>query len=91
MLNLKINETQRIANIRNVYGSAGDNAVNNKTAAKKKDNVSISPEALELLQSQQLNDADKTKKIEELKSAVSSGTYHVDAGKIADKLLPFIL
>ncbi|MEK0313760.1 flagellar biosynthesis anti-sigma factor FlgM [Cohnella sp. 56] len=88
---MKINETQRIANIRSVYANSGDHAVSGKPAAKKKDNVSISPEALELLQSQQMSEADKTKKIEQLKSAVSSGTYHVDAGKIADKLLPFIL
>lgn len=88
---MKINETQRIANIRSAYTSAGEPVASGKLSAKKKDNVSISPEALELLQSQQLSEADKAKKIETLKSAVSSGTYHVDAGKIADRLLPFIL
>ena len=51
---------------------------------KKKDELVISSEAKALHGSQ------STDRIEKLKSAVASGTYYVDAGKIAEKLLPFL-
>lgn len=35
------------------------------------------------------SDADRVKKIQELKQQVASGTYRVDADKIAEKLLPY--
>ncbi|MCD9022302.1 flagellar biosynthesis anti-sigma factor FlgM [Cohnella silvisoli] len=86
---MKINESQRIANLQKSYGKykgAGEGA----ESLRKKDQVSISSEAQELLQSQQATDAERIQKIEELKNSVSAGTYYVDAGKIAEKLLPFI-
>ncbi|MNU10776.1 Anti-sigma-28 factor, FlgM [compost metagenome] len=51
----------------------------------KKDEVQISAEAKEMLSSVQNSD-----KIEELKEAVSNGTYQVDARKLAEKIWPFV-
>jgi negative regulator of flagellin synthesis FlgM len=87
---MKINDAQRLANIQKLYGNYKGAAEGNSSSVKKKDEVSISSEALELHQSQQVTSAERTQKIEELKNSVSAGTYYVDAGKIAEKLLPFI-
>lgn len=58
----------------------------------KKDGVEISDEALKLLESRpQGADSARTRRIAELKEAVSTGTYHVEAGKVAEKLLPRLL
>ena len=34
--------------------------------------------------------AERAQRIGELKQSVSTGTYHVDAGKIAEKLWPYL-
>ncbi|AVF20122.1 flagellar biosynthesis anti-sigma factor FlgM [Paenibacillus larvae] len=52
-----------------------------------KDEVQILAEAKELLDARE---PERQKRIEELKQAVSAGTYQVDARKLAEKLLPFI-
>jgi len=54
---------------------------------KKKDQVEISNEAKELLGVQGTASSEK---IEALKKSVQSGTYHVDARKLADKIYPFL-
>ncbi|SHE11365.1 anti-sigma28 factor FlgM [Chlamydia abortus] len=93
---MKINDIQRIGAI-NPY-QRNQNAHAQIQAGKKgkqKDEVQISPEAKELLSSRteqsspEVSEARK-KKVEDLKNAVSTGTYHVDAGKIAEKLYPYI-
>lgn len=50
---------------------------------KRKDKVEISSEAKQLL------GASNEAKVQQLKSEVASGTYYVEAGKIAEKLLPY--
>lgn len=50
----------------------------------------ISSEAQELLEAQGSNDTARLQKIQELKMSVSTGTYHVEAGQIAEKLLPYL-
>lgn len=50
---------------------------------KRRDQVEISSEAKQLL------GASNESKIQRLKNEVSSGTYYVEAGKIAEKLLPY--
>lgn len=61
-------------------------------AGAKKDGVEISDEALKLLESRpQGTDAARAERIAELKEAVSTGTYRVEAGKVAEKLLPYLL
>lgn len=92
---MKINEPSRISGV-NPYlkQQEGKVAGTGKEKAKRKDQLEISPEAKEL---QELQAAAKSKtdsarlaKVEELKQQVSTGTYHVDSGKIAEKLLPYL-
>lgn len=88
---MKINESGRLTSI-NKYRS-NVNARDTKasgTGSKTKDDVQISPEAMELLEAQRSGDASRTQRIEELKSSVQAGTYHVDAQRIAEKLFPFL-
>ncbi|GIP35594.1 flagellar biosynthesis anti-sigma factor FlgM [Paenibacillus sp. J2TS4] len=93
---MKINDIQRIGAInpyqRNQHSYA---QVQANKKGKQKDEVQISPEAKELLSSRaasshaEVNES-REKKIEDLKQAVSTGTYHIEAGKIAEKLYPYI-
>ncbi|MNF09875.1 Anti-sigma-28 factor, FlgM [compost metagenome] len=57
----------------------------------RKDEVSISDEAIQLLQAQNTgkNDPERALKIDNLKQQVSAGTYQVDASKLAEKLAPY--
>jgi negative regulator of flagellin synthesis FlgM len=83
---MKINDTQRIAAM-NTYRKSNDEKMAQAEGKKlkKKDEVNISPEAKELL------GASASKHhIEELKQSYLTGTYHVEANKIAEKLLPYI-
>jgi|HigsolmetaAR203D_1030402.scaffolds.fasta_scaffold00453_5 negative regulator of flagellin synthesis FlgM len=51
-----------------------------------RDEVRISSEAKGLLEAGQA----RAERIQELKRSIESGTYHVDARKIAEKLLPYL-
>ncbi|MEF3305160.1 flagellar biosynthesis anti-sigma factor FlgM [Paenibacillus sp. GYB003] len=57
---------------------------------KQKDEVQISAEAQELLVAKGTDAELRSKKLQELQQSVRSGTYHVDAGKIAEKLWPYL-
>ena len=60
---------------------------------KTKDEVLISDEAKKLLNSQKAarpNTANSPQRVEALKQAVTTGTYHVEANHIAEKLLPYL-
>lgn len=89
---MKINETGRIGAM-NSYQRQVDSQrqeVNNK--AKRKDEVSISAEAKELLRAgeeMQMNGSERAQRIAELKEQVSSGTYRVETGKLVEKLIPY--
>ena len=89
---MKINENGRIGAV-NPYKKTGD-AASAQAAGKKgkaKDQVEISAEAKELLgASGSVRTEEQNLRIESLKNSVSSGTYHVDAKKIAEKLLPYL-
>ncbi len=89
---MKINDVNRIGSVnpyRNNTPSGNTTAV---TGKGKKDQVQISEEALKLLENQATATVDpvRMKKIEQLKEAVSTGTYNVDANHIVDKLLPYL-
>ncbi|MBA2942412.1 flagellar biosynthesis anti-sigma factor FlgM [Paenibacillus sp. CGMCC 1.16610] len=87
---MKINETGRISGT-NPYrkNEMRTNSIGGKQ--RQTDQVQISEEAKELLDAQQSSEASmKSEKIQLLKQHVSSGTYHVDAKKIAEKLLPYL-
>ncbi|WP_192896624.1 flagellar biosynthesis anti-sigma factor FlgM [Cohnella sp. AR92] len=86
---MKINQTQRVG-LYQAYQQAAEARPDQAVGKKRKDEVQISAEAKELLGAQG-TEAARAEKIEALKQEVSSGTYHVDAGVIAEKLLPFII
>lgn len=86
---MKINETGRIGAINNYQRQAETHRLEDRKA-KRKDEVSISDTAKELLKAQQGGlDPVRAQRIEDLKSQVSAGTYRVDADKVAEKLVPF--
>ena len=86
---MKINEIQRIGAInqyRNQHSKAGQSE-----GKGKRDEVHISSEAQQLLDAQaQAAAEERGQRIEELKQSVSSGSYYVEANKIAEKLLPYL-
>lgn len=86
---MKINEPGRINAVNSYQKQHGQriDAVNKK---KQVDQVQISTEAKELQSINQMLSPERTEKVDVLKQQVQSGTYHVEAGKIAEKLLPFI-
>ena len=87
---MKINETGRIGGV-NPYQRNIDTRDNHVDKRKfQKDQVSISSEAKEMLEADiQVHDPKRAERIQELKGAVSSGTYHVESGKLAEKLAPY--
>ncbi|MDR6553611.1 flagellar biosynthesis anti-sigma factor FlgM [Paenibacillus qinlingensis] len=88
---MKINDNGRIGAV-NSYKKTGDASYTQALGkkGKAKDQVEISAEAKELLGAQGIRTEEQSVRIEQLKSSVASGTYHVDAGKIAAKLLPYL-
>ncbi|MCL6601875.1 MAG: flagellar biosynthesis anti-sigma factor FlgM [Paenibacillus sp.] len=88
---MKINETGRINAINPYQRNAESQRQEQMKKSTRKDEVSISTEAMKLLQAQNSGkvDAERTLKIEELKQQVSAGTYQVDASKLAEKLAPY--
>ncbi|MDF2837335.1 MAG: anti-sigma-28 factor, FlgM [Paenibacillus sp.] len=86
---MKINESNRIGGT-NPYSKQADFRAESAKKAKQKDEVQISAEAKEMLTTSKLNGTERAEQLEQLKKSVASGTYHVDAGKIAEKLLPYL-
>jgi negative regulator of flagellin synthesis FlgM len=76
----------------NPYNRNQETRSNNSKAAKEnqRDEVRISSEAQELLEAQAGSDSSRLQKIQELKQSVSTGTYHVEANQIAEKLFPYL-
>ena len=92
---MKINEVQRIGTA-SQYQRTGDSRASGVAGRKElpKDEVLISPQAQELLGSSAAEDSRRegqALRIDTLKRAVSTGNYHIEAGKVAEKLLPYIL
>ncbi|MBP3966765.1 flagellar biosynthesis anti-sigma factor FlgM [Paenibacillus lignilyticus] len=86
---MKINQSHRI-NAVNPYQKQNEQQANALDRKRKTDKVQISAEAQEMLSSSRVNDTDRAKLIDDLKQSVSTGSYHVESGKIAEKLLPFL-
>lgn len=93
---MKISDIQKIGSI-NPYNRHlhQQQAMATGKKEKQKDEVQISAQAKELQNAQPVgsnSEAEevRSQKIEELKKAVSTGTYHVESGKIAEKLFPYI-
>jgi len=89
-LRMKINEPSRIGAINSYQRNVESNQQAETKKSRRKDEVSISPEAMKMLEEQgRTQDAGRLQRIQELKEQVSSGTYQVDSSKLADKLLPY--
>ncbi|MEC0171889.1 flagellar biosynthesis anti-sigma factor FlgM [Paenibacillus graminis] len=88
---MKINETGRINAINPYQRNAETQRQEQLKKSTRKDEVSISDEAIKLLQAQKSGevDAERASKIESLKQQVSAGTYQVDAAKLAATLAPY--
>lgn len=86
---MKINHTQRI-NAVNPYQKQNDQQAGSLSRKRKTDEVQISAEAQEMLSYSRVNDPERAKRIDDLKESVRSGTYQVESGKIAEKLLPYL-
>ncbi|MCA0757549.1 flagellar biosynthesis anti-sigma factor FlgM [Paenibacillus sp. N4] len=86
---MKINETNRIG-AHNPYQKQHEARLSQSNKPRQKDEVQISAAAKEMLNSSQTQGTERSKQIEKLKQQVASGTYHVEAGKIAEKLLPYL-
>lgn len=85
---MKINETKRIGAI-NSYQVKTEKLAEANVRKRQSDQVEISTEALEMLSHNRADQAERAKKIEGLKQQVATGSYNVDNGKLAEKLLPF--
>ncbi|MBA9085772.1 negative regulator of flagellin synthesis FlgM [Fontibacillus solani] len=87
---MKINDTGRLGAINNYQRQVESQRKDSDLKSRRKDEVSISSEAKELLKAQETaQDPARVELIEDLKSRVSSGTYNVDAGALAEKLAPY--
>ncbi|WP_145406953.1 flagellar biosynthesis anti-sigma factor FlgM [Paenibacillus xylanexedens] len=87
---MKINETGRIGAINSYQRNVESGNQAEVKKSRRKDEVSISPEAIKMLQEQgRTQDAERMQRIQELKNQVNSGTYQVDSSKLADKLMPY--
>lgn len=88
--NMKINDVNRIGSLNPYRNNMPDNLSSVGSKGKKKDEVQISDEAKRLLESQSAVDPSRIKQIADLKDAVSTGTYIVESGKVADSLWPYL-
>ncbi|MNJ74559.1 Anti-sigma-28 factor, FlgM [compost metagenome] len=87
---MKINETGRVGAINNYQRQIDTQRQELDRKAKRKDEVSISPEAQELLRAgEEMKDSGRAERIAELKEQVQAGTYHVETGKLVEKLIPY--
>lgn len=86
---MKINEVGRVSAL-NTYQKQQEARIGNKGAAKRKDEVQISAAAQQMLTDSRIGGAERAERVGELKESVATGTYHVDAGKLAEKLLPYL-
>ncbi|XEC97529.1 flagellar biosynthesis anti-sigma factor FlgM [Paenibacillus tarimensis] len=84
---MKINETNRIGNLNAYQKQQQYTGQTNKK--RKTDEVQISAEAQKLLTDSRINETEQAARIQELKENVSTGTYRVDADKVAEKLLKY--
>jgi negative regulator of flagellin synthesis FlgM len=83
---MKINDIQRTGAINPYRRSSEDLLIASKeNKHKKKDEVNISSEAKELQGS-----AASKKQVEDLKKSYMTGTYHVEARQIAEKIFPYL-
>ncbi len=86
---MKINDINRAGSIQSYRNQSLGNGIAPHNKGKARDEVHISAEAKQLLGSQEV-DPIRAGKVAKLKQAVSTGTYHIEANKVAEKLLPYL-
>jgi len=87
---MKINEVGRISVYR-AYQQQTEQRTGSAAGKRRKDEVAFSAEALELLKARKgMDEAERMKRIEQLKAEVSAGTYYVPDHLLVEKLLPFL-
>lgn len=86
---MKINETGRVGAV-NSYQKQNGQHINATNKKKQTDQVQISSEAKELQSMNQAASSERAAKVNNLKQQVQTGSYSVEAGKIAEKLLPYL-
>jgi len=86
---MKINEPSRLGAV-NSYQKQTESRTAGTSRKRQTDQVQISAEAQEMLSTSQTSTDERASRINELKKEVATGTYHVDARKIAEKVWPFI-
>ncbi|MEF3353341.1 flagellar biosynthesis anti-sigma factor FlgM [Paenibacillus sp. GYB006] len=87
---MKINESGRIGAIHSYSKNIESAQQTEGKKTNRKDEITISPEAMEMLQKQeQVHNSERTQRIQELKQQVASGTYRVDTDKLAEKMMPY--
>lgn len=88
---MRINDTSRIGALNPYQRTQETQRTEETKKAARKDEVTISTEAMEMLQAaNKPADSERAARIQDLKQQVSAGTYSVDANKIAEKLLPYL-
>lgn len=89
---MKINDINRAGSI-NPYRKNNEAAAGHQLRSKNaaKDEVQISAEAKEMLETHAASSQERARRIEELKRSVQAGTYHVPAKQIAEKLLRYLV
>ena len=80
---MKINDVSRLGAIQQYRNSGKSESNQPGKKAMQRDELQISSKAKELLGQEQ----NRVERIQELKQSVENGTNHVDAHKIAEKLL----
>ncbi|OAB47704.1 flagellar biosynthesis anti-sigma factor FlgM [Paenibacillus antarcticus] len=87
---MKINETGRVGAINSYQRNIESGHKTEEKRSRRKDEVSISAEAMEMLQANERSaNSERTQQVQDLKQQVASGTYQVDSKKLAEKLLPY--
>ncbi|AOZ93233.1 flagellar biosynthesis anti-sigma factor FlgM [Paenibacillus crassostreae] len=87
---MKINETGRVGAINSYQRNIEAGRQNEDKKSRRKDEVTISAEAMEMLQAtERSSNSERAGQIQDLKQQVTSGTYQVDSSKLAEKLLPY--
>ncbi|MFX0560606.1 flagellar biosynthesis anti-sigma factor FlgM [Tepidibacillus infernus] len=82
---MKINDINRIQGISRYQQQINQKERQLKKTESKKDEINISDEAKALLE--QTKDVGREEKINQIKDQIKNGTYQVDSGKVAEKIL----
>ncbi len=88
---MKITDTQSIAKLTKLEGkSPAESRPDAPSPPSNTDRVTLSPEARELLAAQQklaeIPDV-REEKVHEIKARIANGSYRIDGGKIAEKMI----